>query len=149
MQSKSVSKNKAKCIELLLKQLANDGHDIRNNEDDADTLIVSIATEYTKKQHHEVVVIANDTDILVLLMYHCLKSMKMHSVTKKNSCKKQTWKIEDIVLAIGNQIERHISFVNTWTACDTTSATYKQGTLYFNSTIQFIHHDYVQITFYN
>ena len=59
----------------------------------------------------------------------------MHSVTKKNSCEKQTWKIEDIVLALGNEIERHISFVNIWTGCDTTSATYKQGTLYFNSTI--------------
>ena len=53
---------------------------------DGDTLIVSTAIQYTKKQDNEVVVIANDTDILVLLIYHWQKSMKlfMHSeVTKK------------------------------------------------------------------
>ena len=37
---------------------------------DADTLIVSTAIQYTKKQDNEVVVVANDTDILVLLIYH-------------------------------------------------------------------------------
>ena len=83
-------------------------------------------------------VVANDTDSLVLLTYHRQKSMKlfMHSeVTKKNGCEKQTWKIEDVVLAFGNEIARHILFTHAWTGYDTTSAIYKQGTLYFNSTI--------------
>ena len=104
---------------------------------DGDTLIVSTAIQYTKKQDNEVVVIANDTDILVLLIYHWQKSMKlfMHSeVTKKNGRQKQTWKIEDVVLAVGNGIARHILFIHTWTGCHT-SAIYKQGTLYFSSTI--------------
>ena len=48
---------------------------------DGDTLIVSTAIQYTKKQDNEVVVVANDTDILVLLIYQWHKSMKlfMHS----------------------------------------------------------------------
>ena len=60
----------------------------------------------------------------------------MHSeVTKKIHCEKQTWKIEDVVLALDNEIARHILFSRAWTGCDTTSALYKQGALYFNSTI--------------
>ena len=74
----------------------------------------------------------------------------MHlEVTKKNGCEKQIWKIEDVTLALGNEIARYILFIHAWTGCDTKSAIYKQGTLYFNSTIYFIHHDYAQITFYN
>ena len=64
------SKNKAKFIELLSRHIANDGHDIRNSKGDADTLIVSAAIQYTKKQENEVVVVGNDTDVLVLLIYH-------------------------------------------------------------------------------
>ena len=71
------SKNKAKFTELLSRHLANDGHDIRNSKGDADTLIVSTAIQYTKKQENEVAVVANDTDILVLLIYHWQKRMKL------------------------------------------------------------------------
>ena len=132
------SKNNARVIELLSRHLANDGHDIRNSKGDADTLIVSTASQYTKKQDNEVVVVVNDTDILVSLIHHWQKSMTpfMHSEdTKKNGRQKQTWKIEDVVLALGNEIARHILFIHVWTGCDTTSAVYKEGTLYFNSTI--------------
>ena len=121
------SKNKAKFIELLSRHLANDGHDIRNSKGDADTLIVSTAIQYTKKDN-EVVVVANDTDILVSLIYHWQKSMKlfMHSeVTKKNGREKETWKIEDVALALGNEKARHILFIHACTGCDTTPAIYK------------------------
>ena len=53
------------------------------------------------------VVVTNDAGILVLLIYHWQKSMTLfiHSeVTKKNGCEKQTWKIEDVVLALGSDI---------------------------------------------
>ena len=76
------SKNKAKFIELLSNHLANDGHDIRNSKGDADTLIVSTAIQYTKKQDNEVVVVANDTYILPLLIYHWQKGMKLFIIQK-------------------------------------------------------------------
>ena len=60
----------------------------------------------------------------------------VHSeVKKKNGCEKQSSKIEDVVLALGNEIARNILFIHAWTGCDTTSAIYKQSTLYFNCTI--------------
>ena len=35
----------------------------------------------------------------------------MHSeVTKKNGREKQTWKIEDVALALGNEIARHFIY---------------------------------------
>ena len=107
------SKNKAKFIELLSKHLANDEHNIRNSKGDAGTLIVSTAIQYTKKQDNEVVVVVNDTDIRVLLIYNW-KSMKlfMHSeFTKKNGREKQAWKIEDAGLVLGNEIARHILYI--------------------------------------
>ena len=46
----------------------------------------------------------------------------MHSeLTKKNGCEKQTWKIKDVVLALGSEIARHVLFIHAWTGCDTTS----------------------------
>ena len=49
----------------------------------------------------------------------------MHSeVTKKSGQEKQTWKIEDAVLELGNEIARRILFIHAWTGCDTTSAVY-------------------------
>ena len=93
------SKNKGKFIELLSNHLANDRHYIRNSKGDGDTLIVSTRIQYTKKQDNEVLVVAIDADILVLLIYHWQKSMKlfMHSeVAEKNGCVKQIWKIEDV-----------------------------------------------------
>ena len=59
----------------------------------------------------------------------------MSLATKKNSREKQTWKIEDVPLTLGNEIARHILFIHARTGGDTISAIYKQGTLYFNSTI--------------
>ena len=107
------SKNKAKFIELLSKHLANDEHNIRNSKGNAGTLIVATAIQYTKKQDNEVVVVVNDTDIRVLLIYNW-QSMKlfMHSeFTKKNGREKQAWKIEDAGLVLGNEIARHILFI--------------------------------------
>ena len=49
----------------------------------------------------------------------------MHSeFTKENGHEKQTWKIEDVVLELGNEIARRILFIHAWTGCDATSAVY-------------------------
>ena len=132
------SKNKAKFSELLSKHLPNDGHGIWNSKSDADTLIVSTAIQYTKKQDNEVVVVANDTDILVLLIYHLQKSMKLFMY----SSYKKVWlwetDLENWRCCPGiRQWDSKTDFIYPWwTGCDTTSAIYQQGTLYF-SLVQF------------
>ena len=56
-QKAFLQKQKSKFTELLSKHLADDGHDIRNSNGDADAPIVSTAIQYTKKQDNKVVVV--------------------------------------------------------------------------------------------
>jgi hypothetical protein len=116
-------RNKSQLIELLSSQLAREGHDIRNSSGDADTLIVSTAIEYASK-NKEVVVVASDTDILVLLMFHWTVNMKITLYSEKKQ-----WKIEDVVKQAGEMIAQHILFIHAWAGCDTTSAIYGKGNI--------------------
>ena len=61
--------NKVGFIDMLKDQLHANGHIVKKGKSDADTLIVSSALNYAKNQQ-TVEVIANDNDILVLLLYH-------------------------------------------------------------------------------
>ena len=57
-------------ISALSDQLQREGHDVRNSIGNADTQIVSAALEHTLSSENDVVVVASDIDILVLLMFH-------------------------------------------------------------------------------
>ena len=57
--------NKAQFISILSEELRK-GHDVGNSIWDADTQIVSVALEYTAGSDKDVVVLATDTDILVM-----------------------------------------------------------------------------------
>ncbi|KAJ8897306.1 hypothetical protein PR048_002652 [Dryococelus australis] len=46
---------------------------------DADTLIVKTALNIVKERH--ITIVADNTDILVLLLYHCCKNISMQSAT--------------------------------------------------------------------
>ena len=58
--------NKLQFINLLSKYLQADGHSVQNSSGDADTMIVAHALQYVV-QGHEVNVVADNTDDLVLL----------------------------------------------------------------------------------
>ena len=87
-----------------------DGHDVQQAENDADTMIVSSAHELCHKT--ETVVISDDTDILVLMIYHFrddLKDLYFYSETSARSKKavqytsiatltKQLWHYETLVV---------------------------------------------------
>ena len=57
-------------ISALSDQLQREGRDVRNSIGNADTQIVSAALEHTLNSENDVVVVASDIDILVLLMFH-------------------------------------------------------------------------------
>ena len=59
---------------MLTRCLEADGQIVHNSTGDADTLIVECALEYAR-QGTEVSVVADDTDVLVLLMYHWCQNM--------------------------------------------------------------------------
>ena len=70
----SNSKNKSQFILLLRQRFESAGHTVYISTGDADTLIVACALQFAE-QGTEVAVEADDTDILILLMYHWKQSM--------------------------------------------------------------------------
>ena len=66
--------NKSQFISLLSQHLEADGNIVHVADGDADTMIVSCALQYAA-QGREVNVVADDTDVLVLLMYHWEQNM--------------------------------------------------------------------------
>ena len=125
-------KNKTQFISALSYQLRMEGHDVRNSIGDADTQIVSAALEYVSDSEKEVIVVASDTDILVLLMFHWKLGMQLYmfaDVGGNRDIERSMWKIEDLVEATGDTITSHILFIHAWSGCDTTSAIYGQGIL--------------------
>ena len=68
---------------------------------------------------------ADDTDILVLLIYHW--KINMATVYFKSEAKKTMWKVQDLIANAGELLTSHILFIHAWSGCDTTSATFGQG----------------------
>lgn len=122
------SKNKSQFISLLVKALKDEGHDVRQSTGDADTQIVLAGLEYASKENKRpLTVVANDTDILVLLMFHWAAHMNLYMLSDVGKKQSQCWDIGSLVTSAGDMVTRHILFIHAWSGCDTTSATYGQG----------------------
>ena len=95
-------------------------------ESDADLLIVMTAVEYS--EHRDVVVIGEDTDLLVLLCYHA--NLEYHKICFKSELKQRTskglrvWDIMKTKVLLGPDICRLLPFIHVLTGCDTTSRIY-------------------------
>ena len=122
------SKNKSQFISLLLKALKDDGHDIRQAIGDADTKIVQAALEYaSKKDKRPVTVVASDTDILVLLMFHWKSHMNIFMLSNCGKNQHECWNISSLVSSIGALVTKRLLFIHAWSGYDTTSAIFSQG----------------------
>ena len=64
-------RNKEALIQLICAELTKHNIRVHQAKDDGDTLIVKTAINLVKTVNTPVVVVAEDTDILVLLCYHC------------------------------------------------------------------------------
>ncbi len=95
----SNERNKSQFIALLSHHLKADNQIVHQSSGDDDTMIVACALEYAT-QGIEVTVIADDTDILILLIYHWRKEMA--NVEIKSSSK--LWKVKNVVDKIGEAL---------------------------------------------
>ena len=89
--------NKLQFINLLSTYyLQADGRSVQNSSGDVDTMIVAHPLQYAV-QGHEVNVVAEDIDVLVLLMYHWKHNMaNIYFLSEANASQKKTmtvWKI--------------------------------------------------------
>jgi len=108
--------NKQRFINVMGSYFRENGHSIIHAEGDADTLIVKEALKMAQVQ--EVTVVSDDTDILILLLYHSTKKIFMKSAI-------QSGRIRDIQAmqqCIGKTACQTLLFVHALTGCDTTSA---------------------------
>ena len=120
----SNKKNKLQFISLLSCYLKANAQTVYNSTGDADTMIVSCALRFAT-QSNDVIVVADDTDILVLLIHHW--DPNMADVYFQSDAQKKMWKIRDLVAKVGGIVKAHLLFVHAWSGCDTTSATFGQG----------------------
>ena len=120
--------NKKQFICLLKNRLSLVGHDVHQASNDADTLIASKALELASSGRL-VSVIADDTDILVLLIHHYQPNMAdIHFVSElRNKKETKVYSINNLVKAVGYCVAKHIPFIHAWSGCDTTSATFGHG----------------------
>ena len=120
----SNNKNKNQFVQLLSHYLRQDSQIVYNSTGDADIMIVKCALDFAA-QGNEVTVVADDTDILVLLIYHW--KINMATVYFKSETKKTMWKVQDLIANAGELLTSHILFIHAWSGCDTTSTTFGQG----------------------
>lgn len=104
-------------------ELESNGYKTKQSLGDADVLIVQTAMEYCLYQ--SVMVIANDTDILVLLMYHMRPENHEVYFGTKAGKKSSTWNIKDLCEA--EEMSKYLLFIHAWAGCDTTSAIHNKG----------------------
>ncbi len=122
----SNERNKSQFIALLSHYLQAGNQIVHQSAGDADTEIVACALQYAT-QGTEVTVVAEDTDILVLLMYHWKKEMADIYCLSEKKIQKKLLKVRDIITSRVEVVVPHLLFIHAWSGCDTTSATYNQG----------------------
>ena len=71
-----------------------------------------------------ILVAADDTDIVVLLLYHWQESMNDIHVSQTRSCRTLSIRQSQADIA---DIKSHLLFLHSWSGCDTTSAIYGKG----------------------
>jgi hypothetical protein len=119
--------NKSQLIDLLELHLREGGVNVQKAAADADTLIVTTGITAGTGRNGNVVIVGDDTDLVVLLI--ALASPKREILLLKPGTSKVETKVYSsacLQRALPN-VYRHMLFVHAMSGCDTTSAPYKKG----------------------
>ena len=126
----SISRNKERFVSFLHSHFLDCGFLVIRAHDDADTLIVKTALEIASTGQ-SVLVVANDTDVLVLLLYH----FKPHigeiffrsEVPSRRINRCVTVSVAQISQTLGATAVSKLLLMHSFSGCDTTSALYGHG----------------------
>ena len=121
--------NKQCFIELLVRALSSNGHNVVQCRGDADTSIVSTVLDHACAGEN-VCLIATDTDLLIMLIYmwnNMMGQIKMKSEGTRKY-RESARDISQIASSLGD-IQKHMTFIHAFGVCDTTSAIFGQGKL--------------------
>lgn len=123
--------NKQILINLLAEYLSEAGINVKHagDEGDADVVIVQVVLQLAGESER-VMVVADDTDILVILLYHQGRvSCKLYMQTRQH-----TVSINNAREVLGREMAMCLPFAHAISGCDTTSALFGIGTISFEGT---------------
>ncbi|EDO31506.1 predicted protein [Nematostella vectensis] len=106
--------NKQAFINLLSLNLVDAGYSTLHAEGDADVIIVDTAIAKAREQTS--ILIGEDTDLLVLLLYHAEMEPRQRATAVR-----KVWDIEKTKAALGRDSTSGILFVHALLGCNTTS----------------------------
>jgi len=115
---------------------------VQHAKNDADTLIVSCALHIASQQI-PVTVIADDTDVLVLLIYHFKSEMAdiymLSEITRRHSPRTAITPVSVIRAAIGEKAASQLLVAHAISECDSTSGLFGHGKAnVFRSIVKFV-----------
>ena len=131
----SNEKNNTNFISLLTTHLRGIGHQVEVSCGNADTLIVSSALEFAWNGQ-TVTVVAEDTDVLIMLVYHWRNCIEYIFIRKESRL--STISMKDATSSIPVVIQRPILLILAWSSCDTTSATFGHGKMYLMKMLNWV-----------
>ncbi|KAJ8892413.1 hypothetical protein PR048_004993, partial [Dryococelus australis] len=89
---------------------------------DKSTLAIALDTLNVAKERH-ITAVADDTDILVLLLYHCCRNISMQFTTHCGHVRD----IQAMQKSIGKEVCKTLLFAHALTGCDTNSALFAKS----------------------
>ena len=119
--------NKKQFIKLLEFYLFADGHTVEIAPGDADTLIVEYSLK--KAESSKVIVVADDTDIFIMLLHFYHQNYKPILMLRESKGKevRRLYNIKEVASNLEKEVLAHILAIHAWSGCDTTSALYGIG----------------------
>ena len=120
----SNTENKANFINFLSQHLIQSGYSTINYPGDADSTIVKTALDMVNTGWGHVTVVADDTDIAVMLFHHWQSNMSDVYFFQERWNK--AWSIKDASSKSEN-IKQHLLFVHARCGCDTVSSVFGKG----------------------
>lgn len=123
----SNSQNKQRIISYIGEKLRAKGFEVVHAKDDADYLIVKTAV--TKAENSETIVLGNDTDLLILLLYHLppnAKTLYFESSTNAKEAITRFWCLNEVKKKMG-EVSRLLLVGHALLGCDTTSRVFGLG----------------------
>ena len=128
-----------KVLMRSLKSRGGLGHHVEVSRGKANTLIVSSALEFARNGQ-TVTVVAEDTDVLIMLVYHWRNDMEDIFIRKESRLSRpgEMISMKEATSSIAVVIQRHILLIHACSGCDTTSATFGHGKMHLMKMLNWV-----------
>jgi len=118
--------NKQGLINMISNKMREKGPTVINAEGDADYDIVQAAI--AASENHTTTLVGEDTDLLILLLYHMDSRKKtIYFRSDKRSKDQRVYNINTLKECLGQQLCSQLLFIHAFTGCDTTSRIFGMG----------------------